>query len=181
MIRIFGKGNSVQGKKLKDALPELEGQPYLNLLDQVYQTGIAYQSTNAPSQLVVDGQLATYYFDFSSPPLFDENNQVYGILDMAVDVTKRVKASRLKANQNSFTSVSLSVVIKSVLSDLELVIVEKTAVIEIETPASVWGDVSQLSQLFLNLISNALKYQPSGQVPHIRIKSLLLIFPKLAP
>lgn len=68
MIRIFGKGNSVQGKKLRDALPELEGQPYLSLLDQVYATVISYQSTNAPSQLVVDRQLATYYFDFSSPP-----------------------------------------------------------------------------------------------------------------
>lgn len=79
--------------------------------------------------------------------------------------------SRLKANKNSFTSMSLSVVIKSVLSDLELVIVEKKAVIEIITPPSVWGDASQLSQLFLNLIRNALTYQPSGQVPHIQIKS----------
>jgi len=56
--------------------------------------------------------------------------------------------SRLTANQKSFTSVHLSGVIQSVLSDLEIVIVETKAVVDIETPVSVWGEASQLSQLF---------------------------------
>jgi len=36
---------------------------------------------------------------------------------------------------------------------------------------SVWGDASQLTQLLLNLISNALKYQPAGQIPYITIST----------
>ena len=38
MIKLWGKGNTVQGKKLKDALPELQGQPYLQILDDVYHS-----------------------------------------------------------------------------------------------------------------------------------------------
>ena len=96
MIRLWGKGKSIVGKRLCDALPELEGQPFLQLLDSVYTTGVAYHAKEAPANLVVDGMLRTFYFDFTYQPLFDTAGQVYAILDVATDVTEQTQAKRLQ-------------------------------------------------------------------------------------
>lgn len=42
ILEIWGKDESVVGKPLVEALPELIGQGFLELLDKVYLTGIAY-------------------------------------------------------------------------------------------------------------------------------------------
>ncbi|MBT1687376.1 PAS domain-containing sensor histidine kinase [Dawidia soli] len=94
MIRLWGKGNSIAGKRLRDALPELEGQPFLQLLDQVYTSGVAYHSKEAKADLVVDGELRTFYFNFTYQPLFDTAGQVYAILDVATDVTEQTRAKQ---------------------------------------------------------------------------------------
>ena len=42
-----------------------------------------------------------------APPLFDENNQVYGILDLAVDATELVKAlKKLQQSEKRFRKLS---------------------------------------------------------------------------
>jgi PAS domain S-box-containing protein len=94
MIRLWGKGNGVAGKRLRDALPELEGQPFLQLLDEVYTTGVAYHSKEAKADLVVDGALRTFYFNFTYQPLFDTAGKVYAILDVATDVTDQTRAKQ---------------------------------------------------------------------------------------
>ena len=90
MLAIWGKGNTVFGKPLVEALPELKGQPFLNLLDDIFTTGIAYEAKAMRADLVVDGILGTYYFDFTYKPIFNADGDVYGIMDMAVDVTEQV-------------------------------------------------------------------------------------------
>lgn len=95
MIGVWGKDGSVIGKPLSEAVPELVGQPFLDILEWVYTTGSAYSATAAPAELVVDEVLSTYYFNFSYKPLFDNNGQVYGIIDMAVDVTEQVIAHQI--------------------------------------------------------------------------------------
>lgn len=87
MLGCWGKDSSVIGLPLLQAVPELTGQPFMDILLQVYRSGLAYQAKSVPAMLKVDGKLSTYYFDFTYKPIFDENQQVYGIMDMAVDVT----------------------------------------------------------------------------------------------
>lgn len=100
MIDLWGKGNSVMGKPLAEALPELKGQEFLEILDNIFDTGIAYEAKEARVDLVVDGALKTIYCDFTYKPLFDSAGKVYGIMDMAVDVTERVIANqRIQQNQ----------------------------------------------------------------------------------
>ena len=90
MIRVWGKNPSVVGMKLSDALPELEGQPFLGLLEQVFDTGIAYRTNEQQVSLFVDGRLQNFWFNFIYDPLTDQDGNVYAILNMAVDVTERV-------------------------------------------------------------------------------------------
>ena len=100
MLGFWGKGDTVIGKPLAEAVPELKGQPFLEILDEVYTTGKTYEALAARSELIVNGVAGIYYFDFTYKPLFDATGDVYGIMDMAVDVTDRVIAKqRIDENQ----------------------------------------------------------------------------------
>jgi PAS domain S-box-containing protein len=94
MLRLWGKDASVIGKPVGEALPELEGQPFLQLLDNVFTTGVPYAAKEDRADLVVDGRLQTFYFNFTYHPLHDAENNVYAILNMAVDVTVSVNARK---------------------------------------------------------------------------------------
>ena len=94
MLKLWGKGEGIIGQPLREALPELEGQPFLQILDEVYTTGIEYSAQAARADLVIDGQLKTHYFDFTYKPLRNAAGQVYAILDMATDVTEQVVTRR---------------------------------------------------------------------------------------
>ncbi|GAB3164343.1 PAS domain-containing protein [Telluribacter humicola] len=94
MLNYWGKGHSVIGKPLKEAVPELEGQPFLGILDDVYTTGQTYEARNARAALEVDGVVGIYYYNFTYKPLFNASGEVYAIMDMAVDVTKEVLAQQ---------------------------------------------------------------------------------------
>ena len=94
MIGYWGKDMSVIGKPLREALPELNGQPFLEILDNILETGQTYSSLNAPVDLEVNGILSTYYFNFTYKPLFDEEGKVYGIINMSIDVTRQIRAQK---------------------------------------------------------------------------------------
>ena len=99
MLSYWGRDRSIVGQTLKKAVPELEGQPFLQILDDVFTTGEMYQVAEAPAELALNGILGTYYFDFTYKPLYDERGRVYAIMNMAVDVTDRV-ISKLKLQES---------------------------------------------------------------------------------
>ena len=63
-ITLWGKDDSVRGKPIIEALPEMEGQPYPGYLKHVYTTGEPYIGTEAKVFLFRNGQLAPGYFNF---------------------------------------------------------------------------------------------------------------------
>ena len=108
MLKLWGKPASVIGMNLSEALPELDGQPFLKLLNQVYQTGETYWGKHDRVQLVIDGQLQTGYFNFTYKALYNSAGNIYGILNMAVDVTEMVIARRLlEESERNFKSMIL--------------------------------------------------------------------------
>lgn len=92
MISLWGKDRSVINKKLKDALPELKGQPFIKLLEDVFTTGVTYHANEQKAILEVDGNLVLFWFNFTYQPLLDKYGNVYGILNMALDVSYQVEA-----------------------------------------------------------------------------------------
>ena len=90
LVKILGKGDSVIGKPLIEAAPELIGQPFSLLLADLYQSGETYEGFSIPADIVVDGMMGRYYYDFTYKPLRSAANDVYAILCMAVDVTEQV-------------------------------------------------------------------------------------------
>ncbi|RZJ31022.1 MAG: PAS domain S-box protein [Flavobacterium sp.] len=89
MLDIWGKQDAV-GKTLSEAIPELDGQPFLGLLRQIFITGEPFHGKAMPADLVVDGTLSTFYFDFTYQPIFNSSGEVWGIMNIAVDITENV-------------------------------------------------------------------------------------------
>lgn len=79
---------------VREAFPDLEGQGFFELLDQVYATGIAFVGNEMPALFdrKGDGVLEESFWNFVYQPLFDADNQVYGIMTHAVEVTDQVRA-----------------------------------------------------------------------------------------
>ena len=88
MIRFWGKDRSVIGQTFPDAVPELIGQPFFELLKNVWRTGITYEAKDTAAQLMVDGELQWFYFDFIYRALKNEYGEVYCILHTATDVSE---------------------------------------------------------------------------------------------
>ena len=88
-------GRPVEGKPIRDALPELEGQGIYELLDGVYQSGEPFEGRSV--RVMIQRQRSApeeAFFDFVYQPLFDDAAQVTGIAIVAFDVTELTNARR---------------------------------------------------------------------------------------
>jgi PAS domain S-box-containing protein len=99
MVGYMGKGRSIIGKPLAQALPELEGQAFVHNFQNVFNTGQPFQVTSAPAELVIDGEKRQFYFDYTAKALRAGNGEIYGVLNMGVDVTEQV-VSRKKLEES---------------------------------------------------------------------------------
>ncbi|MCX2496033.1 ATP-binding protein [Pedobacter sp. PF22-3] len=91
MLSLWGKDASVIGTPLISALPELEDQPFLSLLQEVWRSGKSYSVTDAPARLIKNGIPVTDYFDYEYKALLDQNNKTWCILNTARNVTSRLE------------------------------------------------------------------------------------------
>ncbi len=84
----------VLGKPVREALPELEGQGFFELLDDVYRTGEPFTGHEIPGTLQREdsGNLDDAYFDFVYRPMRDAEGSVEGIMVVATEVTDQVRA-----------------------------------------------------------------------------------------
>lgn len=87
IMNAWGKGNDVVGKTYYEVLPELEGQGIYPALENVFISGMPFHARNQRVDLVVDGTLQPFYFNYSFTPLFDGDGNVYGVMNTAADVT----------------------------------------------------------------------------------------------
>jgi PAS domain S-box-containing protein len=92
-IELVG-GRKVLGSTVREALPELDGQGFYELLDRVYESGEPYAARETLVRLDRRGAgvLDDVYLDFVYQPLEEEDGRVFGIMAHAVDVTAQVVA-----------------------------------------------------------------------------------------
>jgi signal transduction histidine kinase len=92
----------VIGRPVREALPEIEGQGFFELLDRVYSTGEPFRGTEVPVRLhrTAGGEAAEVVLNFVYQPLRLAGG-VVGVIAHGVDVTLQVDARRAieEANQ----------------------------------------------------------------------------------
>jgi signal transduction histidine kinase len=92
----------VLGKTLRDALPELDGQGFYELLDRVYETGESFSAKEMRVLLdrKADGIVEPIYVDFVYQALRNPDGTSFGVMAHAVEVTVQVLA-RQQAEQRA--------------------------------------------------------------------------------
>ena len=83
------------GKPIRVAFPEIAGQGFFELLDEVFATGITKKASAAPVRYRQPGSGAekTRYVDFIYAPFFDVDGRMSGVFCEGFDVTDRVEAT----------------------------------------------------------------------------------------
>jgi len=95
LLRLWGRGPEVLGQPLDEALPEISGQGFREILDEVLRNGRPYQAYQSPALLKQDGIERVLYFDFTYQPFFDSGaERPTGVFAVAHEVTAQVEARK---------------------------------------------------------------------------------------
>jgi signal transduction histidine kinase/DNA-binding NarL/FixJ family response regulator len=107
-----------------------------------------------------------------------DNPEAIFLLDKSIKSSERMSNLidnllnySLLSNTALFQPTDLKAVLQEILSDLEVIIKEKKAVINFDSMPVIDAIPSQIRQVFQNLVSNALKFSKLGILPVININS----------
>jgi len=90
--RLVGRpAEALIGRMVQDALPEVGGQVYINLLNDAFRTGEPFIGHESPVRLDQgDGTLKDWYVNFAYLPIRSETGEIDGIFVYVTDVTDMV-------------------------------------------------------------------------------------------
>lgn len=109
MLKLLGKSPRIVGLPFANSMPELEGQPFLKLLDDVYTTGVTYNGNEVKANLANNGELLTGYYNFVYQAVRDENEAITSIIIAANNVTEQVIArKRIEESESNLRSLVMS-------------------------------------------------------------------------
>lgn len=107
-VEIVGRSDLV-GKSLREIMPELEGQGFLELLDQVLATGEAVSRKGVPVTLNrhASGGVEQRFIDFVYHPLKDAHGRAIGVFVQGNDVTaQKVAEAQVLESQGRFRTMA---------------------------------------------------------------------------
>jgi PAS domain S-box-containing protein len=88
--------NDLLGRTFQEVFPELNGTGTYEIFDNVFKTGETYTSSEYPALIDSknNGIPELCYFNFSLEALKNESDEIYGLMVMALDITKHVELSK---------------------------------------------------------------------------------------
>jgi light-regulated signal transduction histidine kinase (bacteriophytochrome) len=101
-------------------------------------------------------------------------------IGFAVDGANRMRTlindllsySRVSTRGQPFESVDTNASVKIAIANLKIAIEETGAVVQYDSLPQITGDASQLTQLFQNLVANAIKFRAENVTPQIEISAI---------
>jgi len=87
-VKISGPRDFV-GRSAREVFPELDGQDFFELLDQVFASGVAYSASAVPLQL--EGDEVGRFINIHYEPTRAEDGSIIGIFVGGYDVTEKVR------------------------------------------------------------------------------------------
>jgi len=108
----------------------------------------------------------------------DETAERY--INYAVDGAKRMQRlisdllaySRVNSKELDLRPIECEAAVRAAMRNLQSAILEGSASIEWDSLPCIQGDLGQLTQLFQNLLGNAIKFRRPGEPPRIRISAV---------
>jgi PAS domain S-box-containing protein len=120
----FLGGRDITGMKIREALPEIEGQGYFEMLDQVYREGKPEFLPESKAVIQRNGKPEEFYFNISYLPWRDLEGNIQGVLQFTFDVTQQAKANlKIRESEERFrllaTSISQIIWIADIKGNIE--------------------------------------------------------------
>lgn len=105
------------------------------------------------------------------------DEDAHEFIGFAVDGAARMKAlitdllvySRVDGGEKDFEEFDMQLSLNKALADVAMIIEDSGAIVTYDSMPSIRADRTQITQLFQNLISNALKFQREGTVPQVHV------------
>ena len=160
--KLFDKRDLV-GKSLLEALPELKGQGVDKILDNVYNTGEIFTSTEIPVLLSRADNVAPEqrYFNTTMQPIYSEENKIIGVVNFGYDVTEQVEARKqIQASEKRFSNIlSQSLLAIAILKGPEMIVAFAN-----EPLIDIWGKGKNIFGKPLLEVMPEIKDQPIPQL-----------------
>jgi PAS domain S-box-containing protein len=127
-------------KPVREALPEVVDQGFINLLDKVYRTGQTFTANTVKIQLqrTPQGPAEQRLLNFVYQPITDSNGQVTGIFAEGYDVTEQIQAEQaLRESEARHRAIIAATpeCVKLVAADGRLLEMNRTGLAMIEAPS----------------------------------------------
>jgi len=100
-LALWDKDRSVVGLPVTAALPELENQPYPQIMRDVFNSGKLYQANEAKVFLHRNGRLDEGYYNFINQAFRNSDGMIVGVVVVAIEVTEQVKARQKLEQMNA--------------------------------------------------------------------------------
>lgn len=145
----FVNTDNLVGQTVRDALPNLAVEKFIDLLDEVYKTGVAYVGADADFPFVDEatGHEVHRYADFVYQPVRSAEGMVTGLFCEGYDVTdKYLAAERLAELQNEVIHLSRVNAMGTMASTLAH---------ELNQPLTAIGNYGEAARLYLRRDSAA--------------------------
>ena len=84
-------------------------------------------------------------------------------------INNLLEYSRVSARMRDIAPADCEAIFQQSMKNLRLAVTESSATVAHDPLPVILGDVSQLGQVFQNLIGNAIKYRSDGRQPHIHV------------
>ena len=98
-MRLVGETRSIIGRTAREALPEIEGQGFFELMDSVYASGVPFNGREVRVMIQRGAGLEEHFLDFVVQPTRDAEGSVNGIFVHGTDLTEQVHARQLVERQ----------------------------------------------------------------------------------
>jgi len=115
MLAAWGRDESVIGKPLEEAIPEIIEQPFPVMLREVLDTGIPMRGNAAKAYHYIKGKLTTFYYDFSFRAVTTSEG-IQGVAVIAYDVTDQVREKKARDRFISVVSHQFNTPLTSVMA-----------------------------------------------------------------
>ncbi|WP_165958157.1 PAS domain-containing protein [Segetibacter sp. 3557_3] len=123
-LQLWGRGREVIGLPLEHALPEVIGQGYISLMDEVRESGIARQVYESPVKLIRNGKEENIYVNYIYQPYFEDRSpKAVGVLAIGNEVTMQVHLrSMANESEGRFRTIADQAPMMVFLADTEAVV-----------------------------------------------------------
>jgi len=156
----------IKTKELENVNEELEKFAYVasHDLQEPLRKLITYTSLlNAEYKDQLEGRGAGY-IDKITTSSVRMQNLIHDILNL----------SRLSSEDIQFEKVDLNMAVQQALADMEVIIESSGATINLDVLPVIEANGVKMQQLFLNLISNSIKFRNAGKAPIINVTSSII-------